>query len=102
MSIITMKFWYKKSIVADYTAYKLRWYNTSLDMYPRSVRPYIVCPYAVYISLDEGDVANFNDVVALAMNSAEVGEILIGNEWLKLGGRTGCYGCAHITTCGSK
>lgn len=84
MRTITIRFWYRKSIVGDYTAYKLRWYNVDLSMYPKFVRPCGVGPYGVLVIFDDKDVVDFNDVVAMAMETAELGEILIGNTWFKL------------------
>ena len=83
-AIMKLRFWYKKPIVADYTAYKLRYYNVDVTNHSELARLYTVCPYAVLVSFTEENVADFEDVVKMAMGTAEVGEILIGNEWLKM------------------
>ena len=83
-TILRIKFWYKKAIVADYTAYKLRWYNARSVTYSEPERPYTICPYAVLVAFTNENIADFEDIVKASMDTAEVAEIMIGNSPLKL------------------
>ena len=90
MRTITIRFWYKKAIVAKYIAYKLRYYKSSVDVYSEHVRPHTICPYAVFIPFNDKNIVDFEDIVSMVMDTAgvaeiaEVAEILIKDKWFKL------------------
>ena len=84
MKLITLRFWYYSLNSGYKVESKLKSYGAIFVRYNEDEHPYRICAGRVLIILNEKTVADIDKIIPVAMSSAAIGEILIGDKWLQL------------------